>query len=158
VNTRRLLLTVLLAPALFTGCGSSDTNDSGSTDQATTLHVIEHATTNTVQHIGPAGEKDSVGDVLAYANPLFDAANKKRVGSDNGICIRTVVGDAWECAWTNTLQDGQIIVEGPFYDDRSSDVAITGGTGAYDGARGEMKLRYRDPQGSEYDFIFHIKH
>jgi hypothetical protein len=36
-------------------------------------------------------------------------------------------------------------------------VAITGGTGAYDDARGEMKLHYRDPKGKEYDFIFHIR-
>jgi allene oxide cyclase len=157
VNARRPLLAILLlAPALLAGCGGGDSGSSAAAEP-TTLHVIEHATTNTVQHIGPASEKDSVGDVLGYANPLFDAANEKRVGSDNGMCIRTVVGDAWECMWTNTLEDGQIIVEGPFYDDRSSDVAITGGTGAYEGVRGDMKLRYRDPQGSEYDFIFHIQ-
>jgi allene oxide cyclase len=108
VNTRHLGLTILLAPVLLAACGG------GSGDQGTTLHVIEHATTNTVQHIGPASEKDSVGDVLGYANPIFDAADKQRVGSDNGSCIRTVVGDAWECMWTTTLSDGQIVVEGPF--------------------------------------------
>jgi allene oxide cyclase len=151
MNTRHLLLTILVAPALLAGCGG------GSDDEGTTLHVIEHATTNTLQHIGPAGEKDSIGDVLGYANPIFDAANEKRIGSDNGSCIRTVVGDAWECQWTTTLPDGQIVVEGPFFDDRDSVNAITGGTGAYDDATGEMDLRYRDPKGSEYDFIFHLR-
>ena len=155
IRTLSVQTTVLLACALLAGCGGDDKADSG--QQKTTLHVVEHATTNTLQHIGPASEKDSVGDVLGYANPIFDAANKKRIGSDNGSCIRTVAGDAFECMWTTTLRDGQIIVEGPFYDDRDSVVAITGGTGAYAGARGEMDLHARDPKGKEYDFTFHIK-
>ena len=145
---------MLLACALLVGCGDDGKADSG---QRQTIHVVEHATTNTVQHIGPANEKDSRGDVLGYANPIFDAANKKRIGSDNGSCIRSVPGDAWECTWTTILPKGQIVVEGPFYDDRNSVNAITGGTGAYAGARGTMDLRYRDPKGKEYDFIFHIK-
>ena len=121
--------------------------------------MIEHATTNTIQHVGPPGEKDSIGDVLGYANPIYDSDNEKRIGTDNGFCIRTVTGDegAWECAWTTTLEEGQIIVEGPFYDTEDSVVAITGGTGDYAGATGEADLRYRDPAGKEYDFIFHLE-
>ena len=49
------------------------------------------------------------------------------------------------------------MVEGPFYDDRDSVVAITGGTGAYAGAQGEMDLHYRDPAGKEYDFVFRFE-
>ncbi len=146
---RRVACCALLAGGLIAGCGSGG-------GDTTTVHVIEHAKTNTVRHIGPAGQKDSVGDVLAYANPVFDASDKKRVGSDNGFCIRTVKGDAWECAWTTNLPKGQIVVEGPFYDNRSSVNAITGGTGAYANASGDMNLRYRDPAGREYDFVFHI--
>jgi hypothetical protein len=147
-----LLATLVLAPALLAACG-----DDGDSGPEGTVHVIEHATTNTTQHVGPPGEKDSVGDILGYANPIFDAENKKQIGTDNGSCIRTVAGDAWECMWTTTLPDGQVAVEGPFYDDRDSVVAITGGTGAYADARGEMDLRYRDPAGKEYDFIFHLE-
>src|SRR5262245_33810520 len=78
----------LCAAGLFAGCGGgSDT---------TTLHVIEHAETDTVRHIGPKNEEDSIGDVLAFANPVFDENNKEQVGSDNGSCIRTAVGKAWE--------------------------------------------------------------
>ena len=155
MTARHLLPAILFSASLLAGCGDDDGD--GSSGDEKTLHVIEHATTNTVQHIGPPGEKDSIGDVLGYANPIFDAANEERIGSDNGFCIRSVVGDAWECAWTTTLDDGQIIVEGPFYGDRDSTVAITGGTGAYEGASGEMDLHYRDPEGNEYDFIFHVE-
>jgi allene oxide cyclase len=49
-----------------------------------------------------------------------------------------------------------ITVEGPFFDDGTDTaLAITGGTGAYTGARGTMLLHARGaPVGSEFDFIF----
>jgi hypothetical protein len=133
----------------LTGCGGgSDT---------TTLNLIEHAETDTVRHIGPPKEEDSVGDVLAFANPVFDEADKKQVGSDNGSCIRTAVGKAWECIWTLKLDEGQLTVEGPFYDGgKTSQLAITGGTGSYEDASGEMTLKARDPEETEYDFIYEI--
>ncbi len=140
---------LVLALAFFAGCGdSSDT---------TTIKVIEHAETDTVRHIGPASEEDSVGDVLAFANPVYDSANEEKVGSDNGQCIRTAVGKAWECIWTVTLDEGQMTVEGPFYDGgKPSELAITGGTDEFKDASGQMKLRARNPEETEYDFIYEV--
>jgi len=136
------------AAALFAACGSgSDT---------TTIHVIEHANTDTLQHIGPANEKDSIGDVLGFANPLNDSGDTKKVGTDNGMCIRTAVGKAFECIWTASLSGGQLTVEGPFYDTKDSTLAITGGTGDYDEARGSMTLHARNAQGTEYDFTYNV--
>ncbi len=150
-----LLIAIPLAALTLAGCGDDEgSDDSGEGEQV--IHVIEHADTNTLRHLGPVREKDSVGDVLAYANPVFDEANEDQIGTDNGYCIRTEVGKAYECAWTTTLEDGQIMVAGPFLDGADSANAITGGTGAYAGATGEMDLAYRDPKGTEYDFIFHI--
>ncbi len=121
---------------------------------ATTLTVVERATTDTVADVAPAG--DSIGDVLGFANEVFDAANQNKIGTDNGSCVRTAVGVAWECAWTLSLADGQINVSGPFLDAGDSTLAITGGTGAYAQARGEMALHARKPDGSEYDFAYTI--
>jgi hypothetical protein len=56
-----------------------------------------------------------------------------------------------------TLADGQITVQGPFYDAGDSVLAITGGTGAYSSARGQMKLHPRKPDGTEYDFVYEIE-
>jgi hypothetical protein len=81
-------------------------------DSTTTIKVVERAVNDTVTDLGPEG--DSVGDILTFANEVYDEANAEKVGSDNGYCIRTVVGAAWECNWTITLADGQIVVEGPF--------------------------------------------
>ena len=149
-----LLIAIPLAAVLLAGCSDDDGDDDAGDEQV--IHVIEHAETNTLRHLGPPSEKDSVGDVLAYANPVFDSSNEEQIGTDNGYCIRTAVGEAYECAWTTTLEDGQIMVAGPFLDGEDSANAITGGTGAYEGATGEMELKYRDPEGTEYDFIFHI--
>src|SRR5215211_7503037 len=62
-------------------------------------------------------------------------------------------GQSWECAWTTLLPRGQLTVEGPFYDTRDSVLAITGGTGAYENARGSMELKSR-AGGTELAFIF----
>jgi allene oxide cyclase len=117
--------------------------------------VVERAVTDAVVDLGPAG--DSVGDSLAWANQLYNAGNRNVIGSDQGSCVRTVVGAAWECSWTNILARGHITVQGPFYDDGSdSTLAITGGTGAYRDASGQMILHFRNAAGTAFDFEFHL--
>lgn len=122
---------------------------------AETIKLVERATTDAVTDLGASG--DSAGDILTFANELYDEKNAKLVGSDNGWCIRTVPGKAWECTWIASLAMGQITVEGPFLDAGDSVLAITGGTGKYATARGEMKLHARDAKGSEYDFVYIVK-
>lgn len=120
------------------------------------LHFIEHAKTDATAHIGKAA--DNRGDVLTFANPIFDAADKTQVGTDNGFCIRTVTGKSFECLWTLMLAGGQITVEGPFLDAGDSTLTVTGGTGKYADVRGQMALHARDAKGTEYDFIYTLLH
>jgi allene oxide cyclase len=122
--------------------------------QGKTITVIEHATTDTTTDTGATG--DSVGDILTFANKVFDAADATQVGTDNGYCLRTVAGAAYECSWTTLLDGGQITVEGPFLDAKDSTLAITGGTGRFRGARGEMELHSRE-NGAKFAFVFHLK-
>jgi len=119
-----------------------------------TVYVIEHATTDAVTN-NDGRATDSVGDILTFANEVFDKKDAKKVGTDQGYCVRIVVGESWECNWTTLLPRGQITVEGPFYDTRDSVLAITGGTGAYANARGSMELKSR-AGGTEFAFIFHL--
>ena len=122
---------------------------------AETIKLVERATTDVVTDIGASG--DSAGDLLTFANEIYDDKNAKLVGSDNGWCIRTAVGRAWECTWTLSLATGQITVQGPFLDAGDSVLAVTGGTGKYATTKGEMKLHARDAKGSEYDFVYVLK-
>jgi allene oxide cyclase len=120
----------------------------------TTVHVIEHA--NTDFEAPGAGGKDVKGNILTFNNPVFDTANSKQVGHDEGFCTRLQVKlGIWECLWTTFLKGGQITVQGPYYDTRNSVLSITGGTGAYEGARGQMQLKSRNG-GKQYDFIFQL--
>lgn len=151
MKTHRLAILVLVGMLALLGVY---TTVNARADARTNFTVVERATTDTVADIGPAG--DSVGDVLGFANQVYDSTNTTNVGSDNGSCIRTAAGSAWECAWTLTLGDGQIMVQGPFYDTSDSVLAITGGTGAYKKASGQMKLHARNQQGTEYDFVYSV--
>jgi allene oxide cyclase len=121
---------------------------------AAPLIVVERATTDKVTLAGP--NKDNVGDILTFANEIYDQDNKKLLGHDNGWCVRMVVGESWQCRWTLILDKGQITVSGPFYDNRESVLSVTGGTGDYDSVQGQMKLRQRDQKGMEYEFIYSL--
>jgi len=118
------------------------------------VKVVERPVGETTVDLPPKG--DSVGDLLVFANGVFDAANKIQVGSDQGYCVRTLVGKSWECNWTLLLKGGQITCEGPFMDEGDSTFAITGGTGKYAGARGSMKLHPRDAKSTSYDFTYDL--
>ena len=121
---------------------------------ADSLYVIEHASSDATAFVGNA--KDNRGDILTFANPIFDPTDKKQIGADNGFCIRTVVGVSYECIWTLKLVDGQITAEGPFHDAGDTMLAVTGGTGKYIGAKGDMALHARDAKGSAYDFKYKL--
>lgn len=139
------LVAALLAALVFPGFATA----------ATTIHVVERAATDAVTN-GPKDE-DRAGNVLTWHNKVYDAKNQHQVGRDAGYCVRTIVGKAWECSWTTYLHSGSIMVQGPFSDSGNTVLAITGGTGAYAGADGTMNLRYRNKQGTAFDFIFHLK-
>ena len=119
------------------------------------LKVVEHATTDAVTDTGAAG--DSAGDILTFANEVFDADDKNKIGTDQGICFRTLPGKMWECFWTLSLDQGQLTVEGPFYDSGDLVLAITGGTGEFAGALGEMALSAHGTDGTAYNFTYRIK-
>jgi len=143
---------LVLAPVAALASTGSPAGSQG----PTVIHVVEHAITDTVQMFHPP--KESLGDVLGFHNPVFNASNTKKVGMDNGFCIRTVATGKteWECAWTTLLPGGDLVVQGPFFDDgTNTTLAITGGTGKYTGAQGSMLLHATgNPVGSEFDFIF----
>jgi allene oxide cyclase len=139
-------LTIVAVAAWVAGVGGSATS-------ASTVHVVEHAVTDAVSN---GSKADALGNVLTFANPVFDAADAKKAGSDNGFCVRTVKGKAWECLWTTYLANGQITVEGPFSDTGNTKLAITGGTGTYADAHGWMDLIYHNKKGTKFDFVFHL--
>ena len=146
------VLALVLAPA----AALASTSSPSTSNSPVVIHVVEHAITDTVQEFHPGTM--SLGDVLAWHNPVYNASNTRRVGMDNGFCIRTVATGKteWECTWTTLLAGGDLTVQGPYYDDGTdTTLAITGGTGRFTGAAGSMLLHATgNPVGSDFDFIF----
>jgi hypothetical protein len=140
----------LLMITAFTACGGDE--DEG--PEVRTIQLVERAASDALVDNEPPG--DSAGDVLTFANLLFDSTNTTQIGTDQGYCVRVVAGESFECTWTAFLSEGQLTVSGPFYDTKGSVLAITGGTGAFQGAGGEMELRFRESQTVEYDFIYRV--
>jgi allene oxide cyclase len=120
------------------------------------VHVIEHVVDEVTTHVAAGAKDDARADLLTFANPIFDSTNKTQIGTDNGWCIRVVVGKSWECFWTLVLKEGRITVEGPYYDTGDSVLVVTGGTGKYVGAKGQMTLHDRGTKPTSYDFVYDL--
>ena len=150
---KRLIAIALLAASVILVLVVGASAGPGGSKGGKTIRVVEHATTDVVTN-GTAG--DDVGNILTFANEVFNSADTKQVGTDQGSCVRMVVGESWECSWTTFLSNGQITVQGPFSDTGDSVLAITGGTGKYRNARGEMELKFHNAAGTKFDFIFHV--
>src|SRR5215213_7072604 len=121
------------------------------------LTVIEHVNHETVVDLGDEG--DTVGDTLVFNNDLYDDKDQNQVGSTNGSCIRTAVGKLSECTFTSTVENGSLVVEGPFEESGTGTFAITGGTGEYSGATGQMTLTAADDSTTDspkWQFVFEI--
>ena len=118
------------------------------------LVVVERPVGEVTVPVG--GKEDAIGNLLVFANKVYDATNKMAAGSDQGMCVRTVVGKAWECWLTYVTKDGQITAEGPYTDSGDSTWTVTGGTGKYAGARGSMKLHGVDAKPSAIVFTYDL--
>ena len=152
MRTRWIVATVVGLILCGTGLAVAAPGSSSHGAGSTRLHLVEHPINEHVVDLPPKG--DSQGDQFPFSNLLFNGTNSHKVGRDQGNCIRTnPARGEWQCSWTNKLSDGEITVEGPFYDTRDSRLAIIGGTGVYRDAHGSMLLHAR-PGG--YDFVFSI--
>jgi hypothetical protein len=86
---------------------------------------------------------DSAGDVLGWVNPIERDGDAS--GTQMSLCTRTT-GDEEEstlaCTLTLKFEEGSIVSEGLFDTARDEEeLAILGGTGDYDGARGHVTWR-----------------
>lgn len=120
------------------------------------IRIVERPTDEVTVNLTTKGV-DSVGDLLSFANPLFDVGNKIKVGTDQGFCVRTIVGKSWECNFTLSLKAGQVTVEGPFLDTGDSTFTVTGGTGKFVGAKGSLLLHTRPGKPDSYDFTLDLQ-
>jgi hypothetical protein len=102
---------------------------------------------------------DSVGDYgVVSGQPLYNPSLKKAVAEQRGSFIYLAINEKGELVATEDdltieFRNGSITAEGT--DDFSETVvtmAVTGGTGVYETAHGELDIDYTDPKLPEWTF------
>jgi hypothetical protein len=88
--------------------------------------------------LGPPGT--SVGDMLVKNSPLFNRSNTRRVGRGLISCVFVDLQGPPRCNSETVLRRGTIALQGELTQPRFV-FAVTGGTGAFQNARGEAHGR-----------------
>jgi len=126
----------LATAALVAGVGASSV---GASAGVASLRFYERPGPVAVVDNAPKGTKPGRGDIVLYANPVFDR-HGTQVGTDHGVCTMLDATES-QCDATLVLPKGQIVTHGLQGKKMNYDVAVIGGTDAYVGARGTMTAR-----------------
>jgi hypothetical protein len=92
----------------------------------------------------PRNPRFSAGDAFVFTTPLFNEANK-RIGTVHVYCAVTRGGrfprSRSQCNGTYALRDGTLAASAVVRGGENPTIAVVGGTGAYEGARGSVTDR-----------------
>ncbi|XP_022776992.1 allene oxide cyclase, chloroplastic-like [Durio zibethinus] len=90
---------------------------------------------------------NSLGDLVPFTNKLYSGDLQKRLGITAGLCvlIQNVPekkGDRYEAVYSFYFGDyGHLSVQGPYLTYEDTYLAVTGGSGIFEGAYGQVKLQ-----------------
>ena len=110
-----------------------------------TLTVLDVEKGGTFAHVrgtkGAPRQSNLAGDIITFTNPLADTSGD-RIGKLSVACVTTTGARRFQkslmtCHGVMELADGTLTLQGNVAPAGDTRVAVTGGTGAYAGARGE---------------------
>ncbi|XP_038694948.1 allene oxide cyclase, chloroplastic-like [Tripterygium wilfordii] len=90
---------------------------------------------------------NALGDLVPFTNKLYSGDLKKRLGITAGLCVLIQhvpekKGDRYEAIYSFYFGDyGQISVQGSYLTHQDTFLAVTGGTGIFEGVYGQVKLQ-----------------
>ncbi|XP_002986761.2 allene oxide cyclase 4, chloroplastic [Selaginella moellendorffii] len=89
---------------------------------------------------------NALGDLVPFSNKLYDGCLETRLGITAGLCVLIKhvpgKGDRYEATYSFYFGDyGHISVQGAYITYQDTYMAITGGSGIFNGARGQVKLQ-----------------
>jgi hypothetical protein len=141
-------------PSASAGDGDDDDHDDRN---GRVFRVISREVDSAEINLGPRAF--GLGDRFVFTDNLFKRG--ERVGTDHGECVTTRIqgqSGTFQCLVTAVFRRGQITVQGAvtFSDDTSPfTVAITGGTGKFRDAAGEVVV---DESAGAYTVLtFHLE-
>ncbi|CAM8956514.1 unnamed protein product [Rhodiola kirilowii] len=91
-------------------------------------------------------EAHSLGDLVPFSNKLYTGCLQKRLGITSGLCvlIKNIPdkGDRYEAIYSFYFGDyGHISVQGEYLTYQDTRLAVTGGSGIFEGVYGTVKLQ-----------------
>jgi hypothetical protein len=137
----------------------------GSAQQAgeQTIRLVERPGSESIVDNPPRGTRSnrriSAGDFSVQTAPVFDESNTTRLGTSHTTCVATRGGTlarvTFQCSGTVVLKQGTLALS---FGGRPGDevvVAITGGTGAFEGRTGSAASKNR-PNSDLTDDTIHL--
>jgi allene oxide cyclase len=92
-----------------------------------------------------AKDKNHLGDLVPFTNKLYTGDLQKRLGITAGLCIlikNVPEGDRYEAQYSFYFGEyGHIAVQGPYLTYQDTFLAVTGGSGIFEGVYGQVKLQ-----------------
>jgi hypothetical protein len=142
MNKDMLRTAVALVTALLMIGGVANATSSTKKQRAEKMRLLDVAETFEFVDVGKPAESEgdfSSGDLLIFENTLRDRADTETLGRFVAICTMAASPGIARCSGTLWLDDGKIELSTAvdFADADRIVSAVTGGTGAYRGARGQ---------------------
>jgi hypothetical protein len=137
VNVKKaLVLLVLGCIALVAVSAAAPTAKTSKTK--TFNFVFRFSDADVKLDLGAGGS--TTGDTETFTGPVLDQNQTNRVGFGQGHCVITLPNRPLaQCTSSLFFDHGQIATQGPNYFNRPFNHAITGGTGVFRNAAGEMR-------------------
>jgi hypothetical protein len=102
-----------------------------------TVLEVDNPKHDTFVDVGASGE--SPGDYFLFENKLMTPDGSRQVGRDSGRCTLGI--GTFSCdATAKIFGKGKIVVSGALFSENDNRIAITGGTGAYRTAHGQLVI------------------
>ena len=137
MNARKLVALIGVACIALVGV-SAATPSAKSSKTKTFKFVFSFSDADVRLDLGAGGS--STGDTETFTGPVQNAAQTGRVGFGQGHCVITLPNRPLaQCTTSLFFDHGQIATQGPNYFNRPFNHAITGGTGVFRDAAGEMR-------------------
>jgi hypothetical protein len=154
-----VLSAVIAAGALAVGFALPAAGSSGNNDQHSTFRVTAAVTQESQIDLGATGP--SLGDEIVFSGPLLQGANQ--VGHQGAVCTTVSLQGQQEeaqCVATYSFGGGQITAQALVIlgSPAPYEVAITGGTGKYEGATGEIHVLPATSTNPNGILTFHLQH
>ncbi|XP_010425230.1 PREDICTED: allene oxide cyclase 3, chloroplastic-like, partial [Camelina sativa] len=117
--------------------------------QELNVHELNEGDRNSpaVLKLGKKPTELCLGDLVPFTNKLYTGDLKKRVGITAGLCVLIQhvpekSGDRFEASYSFYFGDyGHLSVQGPYLTYEDTFLAVTGGSGIFEGAYGQVKLQ-----------------